>query len=108
MDNYGRTAVCGERGDKTWFTSVIGPTRSARNCSVTYRRRLEDHSNSLAQSLFQRPNYNRRLKRYYPADIATTFQLVLCKIPRDQNQSIVIEFNQEIYRWMYLLLAINP
>jgi len=30
-------------------------------------------SNSLAKSLFQRPNYNRRLKRHYPADLATRF-----------------------------------
>jgi len=43
------------------------------NYSVTYRQRLDDRPNSMAKSLFQRTNHNRRLKRYYPADITTRF-----------------------------------
>ena len=52
---------------------VLTVRQEVRNYSVTYRQRLDDHPNSLAQSLFQRPTYNRRLKRYYPADLATRF-----------------------------------
>jgi hypothetical protein len=52
---------------------VLSVRQEVRNCSVTYRRRLDDHPNSLAKTLFQRTNYNRRLKRYYPADLATRF-----------------------------------
>ena len=44
-----------------------------RHCSVTYHQRLNDHPNRMAKSLFQRTHYNRRLKRYYPADLATRF-----------------------------------
>jgi hypothetical protein len=62
-----------------------------RNYSVTYRHRLDDHPNKLAKSLFQITTYSRRLKRYYPADLATRFYLVFCKIPRDHKQSILIE-----------------
>ena len=47
--------------------------RQVRNYSVTYWQRLDGHPNSLAKSLLQRTNYNRRLKRYYPADLATRF-----------------------------------
>ena len=43
------------------------------NYSVTNRHRLEDHPNRLAKSLFQGPAPNRRLKRCYPADLATRF-----------------------------------
>ena len=52
---------------------VLSVRQEVRNYSVTYRQRLNDHPNSLAKSLFQRPNYNRRLKRQYPADLAATF-----------------------------------
>jgi len=48
---------------------VLSVRQEVRNYSVTYRQRLNDHPNSLAKSLFQRPNYNRRIKRYYPADL---------------------------------------
>jgi len=41
--------------------------------SVTYRHRLDDHPNKLAKSLLQGPAPNRRLKRCYPADLATRF-----------------------------------
>jgi len=53
---------------------VLSVSQEVRNYSVTYRQRLNDHHNSLAKSLFQRPNYNRRLKRYYPADLASRFR----------------------------------
>ena len=52
---------------------VLSVQQKVRNYSVAYRQRLEDHPNSLAKSLFERTNYNRRLKRYYPADLATGF-----------------------------------
>jgi len=70
---------------------VLSVRQEVRNYSVTYRRKLDNHPNSLAKSLFQRTNHNRRLKRYYPADQQLDLKLVLCKIPRDHNQSIVIE-----------------
>jgi hypothetical protein len=52
---------------------VLSVRHEVRNYSVTYRQRLDDHPNRLAKSLFQRTHYNRRLKRYYPADLATRF-----------------------------------
>ena len=52
---------------------VLSVRQEVRNYSVTYRQRLDDHPNKLTKSLFQRTNYNRRLKRYYPADIAIRF-----------------------------------
>jgi hypothetical protein len=52
---------------------VLSVKQAERNCSVTYRHRIDDHPNRLAKSLFQRTTYNRRLKRYYPADLATRF-----------------------------------
>jgi hypothetical protein len=52
---------------------VLSVRQKVRNYSVTYRQRLDDHPNSLAKTLFQRTNCNRRLKRYYPADLATRF-----------------------------------
>ena len=68
--------------DAPWFVSkaviirdlkVLSVRQEVRNYSVTYRERLNGHPNSLAKSLLQRPNYNRRFKRYYPADLATRF-----------------------------------
>jgi hypothetical protein len=47
--------------------------RAVRTYSVTYKQRLTDHPNRLASSLFQGPRYTRRLKRYYPEDLATRF-----------------------------------
>jgi len=52
---------------------VLSVRQEVRNYSVTYRQRLDDHPNRLAKSLFQTTNYNRRLKRYYSADLATRF-----------------------------------
>jgi hypothetical protein len=48
-------------------------SQAVRNYSVAYRHRLDDHPNRLANSLLQRTIYNRRLKWYYPADLATRF-----------------------------------
>jgi len=48
---------------------VLSVRQEVRNYSVTYRQRLDDHPNRLAKSLFQTTNYNRRLKRYYSADL---------------------------------------
>jgi hypothetical protein len=50
---------------------VLSVRQVVGNYSVTYRQRLDDHANRMAKSLFQRTHYNRRLKRYYPADLAT-------------------------------------
>jgi hypothetical protein len=52
---------------------VLSVRQAVRNYSMTFRQRLNDHPNRLAKSLFQRTYYNRRLKRYYPADLATRF-----------------------------------
>jgi len=43
------------------------------------------------KSLFQRTTHNLSLVRYYPEDLETRFELVICKIHRDHKQSIVIE-----------------
>ena len=51
----------------------ISVRQDTQNYSVTYCQRLDDHPNRLAKSLFQRPNYKRRLKRCHPADLATRF-----------------------------------
>ena len=42
---------------------VLSVRQEVLNYSVTYRQRLDDHPNRLAKSLFQRTNYNPRLKR---------------------------------------------
>ena len=47
--------------------------QEVRTFSVTYHARLEGHPNDLATSLLQQPPHNHRLKRYYPADLATRF-----------------------------------
>jgi hypothetical protein len=52
---------------------VLSVRQAVRNYSVTYRQRLDDHPNRLAKFLFRRTHHNRRLKRYYPADLATRF-----------------------------------
>jgi hypothetical protein len=44
-----------------------------RTFSVTYHAGLEGYPNDLATSLLQQPPQNHRLKRYYPADLATRF-----------------------------------
>ena len=55
------------------YLQVLSVGQEVRNCSVTYLQRPDDHPNSLAKSLLQRTNYSRRLKPYYPADLATRF-----------------------------------
>ena len=52
---------------------MLSVSQEVRNYSLTYRQRLANHPNSLAKSLFQRTNCNRRLKRHYPANLATRF-----------------------------------
>jgi len=69
---------------------VFSVRQEVHNYSVTYRHRHDDHPNRLAKSLFQEPAPNRRLKRYYPADLATTFQLVIRENPSGHKQSLVI------------------
>jgi hypothetical protein len=44
--------------------------QDARKYSVNYRKRLDDHPNSLANALFQEQLGNRSLKRLYPGDLA--------------------------------------
>jgi hypothetical protein len=53
--------------------NVLSVRQEVHNYNVTYRQRPDDHPDRLAKSLFQRTHYNRRLKRYYPADLATRF-----------------------------------
>jgi hypothetical protein len=52
---------------------VLSLRQEVRTVSVTYHARLERHPNDLATSLLQQPPHNHRLKRYYPADLATRF-----------------------------------
>jgi hypothetical protein len=52
------------------YLQVLSVRQEVRNYSVTFRQRINDQPNSLAKSLLQRPDYNRRLKRYYPANLA--------------------------------------
>jgi hypothetical protein len=59
---------------------VLSVRQEVRNCSVTCRQRLDDHPNRLAKSLFQRTHNNRRLERYYPADLATSFYFLMRSI----------------------------
>jgi len=68
--------------DEPWYVpnavikrdvKVLSVRPEVRNYTVTYRQRLDDHPNRLAKSLLQRTHYNRRLKLYYPADLATRF-----------------------------------
>lgn len=70
---------------------VLLDRQEVRNYSATYWQRLNDHPKSLAKSLFQRPNYNCRLKWYYHADLATRFNWYSATTPRDHTQSFVIE-----------------
>ena len=64
------------------------------NHSVIYRQRLNDHPNSLAKSLFQRPHYNRRLKRYYPADLATRFNWYSATFSETINNHLWLNLNR--------------
>jgi hypothetical protein len=52
---------------------VLSVRQEVCSYSVIYHQRLDDHPNRLAKSLFQRTHYNRRLKQYYTADLATRF-----------------------------------
>jgi len=47
--------------------------QEVRTYSISYNARLEGHPNDLATSLVQQPPHNRRLKRYYAADLVTRF-----------------------------------
>ena len=46
--------------------------QEVKNYSATYQR-LDVHPNSLAKVLFLSQTCNHRLKRHYPADLATRF-----------------------------------
>jgi len=72
---------------------VLSVKQEVRNYSVTYRQRLNDHPNSLAKSLFQRPNYNPRLKRYYPADLAIRFNWYSATPPQTITNHLWLPFN---------------
>ena len=52
---------------------VLPIRQEIRNYSITYRHRLDNHTNRLAKSLFPGPTLNRRLKRCHPADLQTGF-----------------------------------
>ena len=43
----------------------------ARKYSANYWKQLDAHPNNLANALFKKQLGNRRLKRLYPADVAT-------------------------------------
>jgi hypothetical protein len=73
---------------------VLSVRQEVRKYSVTYRQRLNDHPNSLAKSLFQTPNYNRRLKRYYPADLATRFNWYSATPPETKPNHLWLRLNR--------------
>jgi hypothetical protein len=52
---------------------VLTFRQEVRNCSVTYRQRLDDQPISLAKSLFQGTHCKRRLTQYYHADLGARF-----------------------------------
>jgi hypothetical protein len=61
-------------GDVAVVKLIVASVRKeVRTYSVTYHARLEGHLNDLATLLLQQPPHNRRLKRYYPADLVTNF-----------------------------------
>jgi len=51
-DNYGRTVVRNAVIIRDLI--VLSVRQEVRNCSVTYRQRLNDHPNNLAKSRFQK------------------------------------------------------
>ena len=67
------TAVCAKYGDTTRLKSVLRPTRSAQPQCHLPPPAWRSPPNRLAKSLFQGPAPNLRLKRCYPADLATRF-----------------------------------
>jgi len=88
--------------DASWYVlnavisrdlQVLSVGQEVRNYSVTYRQNLTDLPNSLARSLFQRPNYNTRLKRYYPADLATRFNWYSATPPQTIPNNLWLDLN---------------
>jgi len=90
---------------------VLSVRQEVRNCSVTYRQRLNDHPNSLAKSLLQWPHYNRRLKRYYPADIAARFNWYSATFPETILSHLWLSLNMRYITgctsYMPLLVSVN-
>jgi len=68
--------------------------QEVRNYSVTYRQRINVHPNSLAKSLLQRPNYNRRLKRYYPANLANRYNWYSATFPETMSSHLWLSLNR--------------
>jgi hypothetical protein len=64
--------------------------QEVRTYSVTYHARLNFLPNDLVILLLQQPPHNHRLKRYYPADLATRFKPIPCELPANHKQSTVI------------------
>ena len=73
---------------------VLSVRQEVRNCSVTYQQSLNGHHNSLAKSLLQRPNYSRRLKRYYPVDRATRFNWHSATPPQTIHNHLWLRLNR--------------
>ena len=73
---------------------VLSVRQEVRNYSVTHPQRLNDHPNSLAKSLFQRPNYNFRLKRYYPAGQTTRFNWYSAAPPQTIPNHLWLSLNR--------------
>jgi len=67
--------------------------------------------NSLAKSLFQRPNYNCRLKRYYPADLTTRFNWYSATPPETIPRHLLLSLNKRCISWcisyMPLMVTVN-
>jgi uncharacterized protein YciI len=67
------TAVLNTHEDPAISTHRLQTNLNEIQLWLTYRHRIDDHPKRLEKSLFQRTTHNRRLKRYYPADLATRF-----------------------------------
>jgi len=91
-----------------WVISrdLLSARQDARNHSVTYRQRLTDHPNSLAKSLFQRPNYNRRLKRYCPADPTTKFNWYSATPPQTVPNRLWLRLSRRCITWCISFLPL--
>ena len=79
---------------------VLSVGQEARNYSVTCRQRIDHHPNTLAKSLPQTTNSNRRLKRYYPADLATRFyegnSISKLQIVIEKNRMEIMTYKQHL------------
>jgi len=79
--------------DVPWYESYVTYTcrRLDKKCVTTVSPTGKDLTitrNKLAKSLFQKPNYSRRLKRYYPVDLANRFNWYCLTFPETISNNL--------------------